>query len=459
MSNNVNVQTKPVIIAFLMIAFAASALEAAFETFGETSVRAQGMGGAYTAMSEDSLSWLVNPAGLSRSDKKSIGLSYSSLYPGLVNDNISQSVFGTVLPGKRAVYGITYAQLSSAKYKETMYVFSASKRIGEFFSGGINVKSLGWAAATLNYFNSTSETLSRRNISLDLGMHYYVTDEITWGMNIANINRPDIGSLAQELMPLNVRTGIWYKRSDDFNIALDMTMQNRRQSYAVGLEKWLGMKKYAVRGGWKNALDGGNLSLGGSYVKGEADASPIRFDLAYIYPLVMKNLPALRMSVSFWFGNTILKQGTLPDIGFSKRVSEMDATDFEQMQIREGNEKLKEVMRKITVGEIVEVKFEPNSDKIAQGYNTLDMIGQTLYDYPKVTIKIEVHTDSLGDPDANLALTYKQGDTIKDYLVKKFGIGAKRIEVIGYGGTRPIVSSNEPGGIERNRRVEISVQE
>jgi outer membrane protein OmpA-like peptidoglycan-associated protein len=76
-----------------------------------------------------------------------------------------------------------------------------------------------------------------------------------------------------------------------------------------------------------------------------------------------------------------------------------------------------------------------------------------------LNIRIEVHTDPLGDPDANMALTYKQGDMLKDYLVKKFGVGEKRIEVVGYGGSRPIASVNEPGGAERNRRVEIFIKE
>ena len=137
----------------------------------------------------------------------------------------------------------------------------------------------------------------------------------------------------------------------------------------------------------------------------------------------------------------------------------MDVNDFEDMQKKEGQDKLDDVIRRVKNGEVTEIKFEPNSEKIAQGYNTLDMIGQILYDYPKLNIKLEVHTDPLGDPETNLALTYKQGDTIKDYLVKKFGIGPKRIEAVGFGGSRPIVSPNEPGGVERNRRVEISAQE
>lgn len=449
---------KFILIAGIMIALVKVGVYAAFETFTQTSVRAEGMGGAYTGLSDDPLSWLINPAGLSKLDKKSLGFNYSALYPGLVNDSISQGIVGAALPAKNAVYGLTYAQLSSAKYKETMYVFSVSKKYGDYFSLGANIKSMGWSAATLQYFNGTSEALSKRCTGLDIGYNYMITDDLAWGMSAININRPDIGSLAQELLPMNIRTGLWYKRLDDFNVALDMGMEQRRQSFAVGAEKWFKQKKYAVRGGWMNTMDGGNLSAGASYVKGSGEESPVQFDLAFIYPLAMKNLPALRFSTSFLFGKQVQKE-TASTVGFSKRFADMDSNDFESMQVKEGKEKLEDIVRRILNGELTEVKFEVGTDKIGQGYNTLDLIGQALYDYPKLNLKIEVHTDSLGDPDANLALTYKQGDTLKDYLVKKFGVGAKRIEVIGQGGSRPIVSPNEPGGIERNRRVEFSAQE
>jgi outer membrane protein OmpA-like peptidoglycan-associated protein len=58
-----------------------------------------------------------------------------------------------------------------------------------------------------------------------------------------------------------------------------------------------------------------------------------------------------------------------------------------------------------------------------------------------------------------MALTYAQGEAVKSYLVKKFNLEANRMEVTGFGGSRPIASVNDPEGIERNRRVEIHVQE
>jgi outer membrane protein OmpA-like peptidoglycan-associated protein len=438
-----------------IIVFFSSAAFAAFETMPDVSVRAQGMGGAFVGMSDDAMSALINPAGLVRIDRDSVGLGYSSLYPGLVNDSISQNLLAGALHGTNSAWGLTLSQLNSSKYKEFMYTLTSSFRLSDIFTIGANFKYLGWGAATLQYFNGTSESLSRSNYGLDLGCQAFVTDEICWGLNLANINRPDIGSVAQELMPLNAKTGLWYGRQNGFNVAADLTMENRKQSFALGVEQWFSGKKYALRGGWQSQLDGGSVSVGATYKQGKPEESPFGIDFAYIYPVVMKNLPVMRLATTFWFGNKPKKEF---EVGFSKRFSEMNATDFEEVQKKEGEQKLKDIMAKTASGDMTQIKFEPNSDRLAQGYDTVDQIGPVLFDYPMLNIRIEVHTDPLGDPDANMALTYKQADMLKDYLVKKFGIGAKRIEAIGYGGSRPIASVNEPGGAERNRRVEINVQ-
>lgn len=440
-----------------IIVFLSSSAFAAFETMPDVSVRAQGMGGAFVGMSDEASSALINPAGLVRIERDSVGLGYSSLYPGLVNDSISQNLIAGALHGNGSAWGLTISQLNSSKYKEFVYALTPSFKVNDYFMAGANLKYLGWSAATLQYFNGTSESLGRSSLGIDLGCQAFVSDEITWGLALSNVNRPDIGSVGQELLPLTAKTGLWYGRQGGFNIAADISMENRKQSFALGAEQWFSGKKYALRGGWQSLVDGGSLSFGATYRHGSnPEETPFGVDFAYIYPLVMKDLPVMRLATTFWFGTKPKKE---IEVGFSKRFSEMNATDFEQIQKKEGEQKLKDIMTRTQTGDLAQIKFEPNSDRLAQGYDTLDMIGPILYEYPMLNVRIEVHTDPLGDPDANMALTYKQADMLKDYLVKKFGIGAKRIEAIGYGGSRPIASVNEPGGAERNRRVEINVQE
>ena len=445
-------------ISFIILVLAAGSAFAAFETMPELSVRAQGMGNAFCGMSDDVMSTLINPAGLSKLDRTSVGLSYASLYPGLINDSISQGMLAAAIRGDITAWGLTVNQLSSAKYKETMYVLTPSYRVADSLLLGANIKYMGWSAATLQYFNDTSETLGKSVYGLDLGCQYLVSDNLTLGLSLSNLNRPDVGEIGQELLPINVRTGVWYSRPSGLNLGADMIMEESRQSFALGLEQWFVGNRFGLRGGWEGEVNGGNISVGASYRQGDPKSSPFGVDAAYVFPIVMENMPVMRISTTFKFGEKIAKAPE-PEPGITSEIAAPSPVDQKRAQRNEAIGKILDMMGKIQIGELTQIKFEPVSDKISQGYDTLDVLGKILLNYPALNIRIEVYTDPLGDPDANMALTYAQGESIKSYLVKQFKIDANRMEVVGFGGSRPIASVNDPEGIERNRRVEIHVQE
>lgn len=68
---------------------------------------------------------------------------------------------------------------------------------------------------------------------------------------------------------------------------------------------------------------------------------------------------------------------------------------------------------------------------------------------------IEGHTDSAGDAEYNEMLSAKRANTVKDFLVSRFGIDRRRIMILGYGENRPIASNETEYGRSKNRRVEI----
>ncbi len=83
-----------------------------------------------------------------------------------------------------------------------------------------------------------------------------------------------------------------------------------------------------------------------------------------------------------------------------------------------------------------EVVFDPDSSLIRpQSYQTIGRIADTLSD-PKLrpyTYLVVGHTDATGKRDANLALSQKRADSIREVLVTTFKIAAKRIQAIGLG--------------------------
>jgi len=92
--------------------------------------------------------------------------------------------------------------------------------------------------------------------------------------------------------------------------------------------------------------------------------------------------------------------------------------------------------------------IQPNS------YKLIDDIAQTLRLNPLWTLKIEGHTDSIGNPAYNQKLSQQRAQSIKKYLVKH-GISSKRLTTAGQGEAKPIASNDTLLGRKQNRRVEL----
>lgn len=91
-------------------------------------------------------------------------------------------------------------------------------------------------------------------------------------------------------------------------------------------------------------------------------------------------------------------------------------------------------------------------DLRSQSYPELDRLVKLMQDNPTLKIRLEGHTDVIGDFDANLTLSRNRVNTVKSYLVNK-GVAADRIETIGYGASRPLTKKNSA----QNRRVELVI--
>lgn len=72
-------------------------------------------------------------------------------------------------------------------------------------------------------------------------------------------------------------------------------------------------------------------------------------------------------------------------------------------------------------------------------------------------MEIAGHTDNIGDPRLNLALSENRAKVIANYLVRK-GIDDNRITTKGYGGTHPIADNTIESERQKNRRVEITIR-
>jgi OOP family OmpA-OmpF porin len=112
----------------------------------------------------------------------------------------------------------------------------------------------------------------------------------------------------------------------------------------------------------------------------------------------------------------------------------------------------------ITEGKLVSygIYFDVNSDKVKpESYGTLKGIADVLNENSGVKIKIVGHTDADGNDADNLDLSKRRAASVKNELVKTFGIDASRIETDGKGETQPVAPNDNGTNKALNRRVEF----
>jgi OOP family OmpA-OmpF porin len=109
---------------------------------------------------------------------------------------------------------------------------------------------------------------------------------------------------------------------------------------------------------------------------------------------------------------------------------------------------------------IGKVQFKTGSTEIDKNSDPLlDQIAQALDANPQVKkIRIEGHTDNVGDPAGNQKLSEQRAGSVKAALVKR-GVDEDRLATRGLGEVKPIAPNASPGGRQKNRRVEFIIVE
>lgn len=77
-----------------------------------------------------------------------------------------------------------------------------------------------------------------------------------------------------------------------------------------------------------------------------------------------------------------------------------------------------------------------------------------LKDNPSLSLRIEGHTDNVGDAKKNLTLSNERAQSVVAALVRE-KISANRLEAKGFGMTKPVADNSTEDGKAKNRRVEL----
>jgi len=89
-------------------------------------------------------------------------------------------------------------------------------------------------------------------------------------------------------------------------------------------------------------------------------------------------------------------------------------------------------------------------------FKQLDNIQSIMKSYPNLKVKLEGHTDNVGNADKNKTLSNARATAVMNYLVSK-GVNKARLSAEGFGDSKPIADNKNPDGRKQNRRVAASI--
>ena len=291
----------------LLLALKATPAHAAFESIG-AGARPIGMGGAFTAVSDDAHAIYYNPAGLAQVRRGEFTGGYGKLYAGLKdNSNLGSGFVGVVQPIKSGAYGtlgMGWLSLSlEGAYREDTIGFSYGKEIltdGFFVGGSGKVLKRNFGSDIYTQVDPLfiQKGYNTTNFSFDFGVLYRPSANYSFAFAVKDLNQPNVGLAASDKVPSEIRGGFAY-RQRTLLFDAELSRKDKDTNVALGLEKWL-FRSFALRagigGGARNRRE---ISTGMGYAGGN-----FSLDYAFIFPLggIESTAGSHRFSLTIRFG-------------------------------------------------------------------------------------------------------------------------------------------------------------
>jgi WD40 repeat protein/flagellar motor protein MotB len=104
----------------------------------------------------------------------------------------------------------------------------------------------------------------------------------------------------------------------------------------------------------------------------------------------------------------------------------------------------------------ITVNFATNQADILPQYRAqLDELGKAFQQMAGLSFEIGGHTDQRGPEDHNMRLSERRSESVRRYLIDRFGIASNRLIARGYGESTPLDPRDTPEAWDQNRRVEV----
>jgi outer membrane protein OmpA-like peptidoglycan-associated protein len=102
----------------------------------------------------------------------------------------------------------------------------------------------------------------------------------------------------------------------------------------------------------------------------------------------------------------------------------------------------------------LEIEFATGRADIKPKFDAdIRRVAREMQEYPYVHCEIRGYTDNVGSDLVNLKLSQQRAESVRQYIIKNFGISPMRIVAKGYGKEDPIASNRTADGRRQNRRI------
>jgi Uncharacterised protein family (UPF0164) len=255
--------------------------------------RAIAMGGAFSALSDDSGAIFSNPAGLAGFSGSELGFGFTTYLQGSKMGNIS---YATDISGNRFGFGMTALSITGIERR----LNDTGGVVGSLGDFGANDMAVSFAYAskdsfssilenmdsgfTLKFIRSTIDDSSAFAIAIDAGILYHASEKTNVSLVLQNLGSKMKFEEESDPLPLDLKVGMLHKYSNRLNITAELNQYFIDEKFypSLGTEYWF-RDSFALRSGYKFGYDTANLgSEVGLSLGFGIKVSDLGIDYAYI---------------------------------------------------------------------------------------------------------------------------------------------------------------------------------
>jgi len=155
-----------------------------------------------------------------------------------------------------------------------------------------------------------------------------------------------------------------------------------------------------------------------------------------------------------------VRAGGMPELNIDPTIKACDCNLFPECCAQPAVEPAPvppPVKEKVTI--TLNVQFDTNKAIVKDKYyDDIKRVADFMKEFPDTTAEIGGHTDNIASAAYNQKLSEKRANSVRQYIIDKFGIDGSRLTAAGYGLTKPIASNDTDEGRQKNRRVEAVME-